>query len=227
MAVHVLVADDDTSLAEGISWYLGAEGMRCTIVGDGPSALAAAREDPPDVVVLDIMMPGLDGYGVCEALRASGAVPVLMLSARDTELDKVRAFDLGADDYVTKPFSAMELVARIKALLRRAGAAPTLPTLESGALRVRLEEREVWCGDASAPLTRTEFDLLVALMRHAPRVLSRDRLVEIVWGDDFYGDLRLIDSHIYHLRDKLRDAGLDPTPISTIRGVGYAFRPAP
>jgi two-component system alkaline phosphatase synthesis response regulator PhoP len=222
MPPHILIADDDPALGEAVSWYLEAEGFRVTRVKDGPAALAAFHADAPDVAILDIMMPGLDGFALCQALRRSSSLPILMLSARDGEADKVRALGLGADDYVTKPFGAMELVARVKALLRRAGLGTALAF---GALAIFPEEHRAVVGDAEVPLTALEFDLLVALARRPRGVFTRAQLADAVWGDDFSGDERLVDTHIHHLRDKLTAAGLSPCPIATVRGVGYAFRP--
>jgi DNA-binding response OmpR family regulator len=219
---HVLVADDDRDLAEAVGWYLTAEGMEVTVVHDGRAALASFEAEPTDALVLDIMMPGIDGFELCRRLRQITDAPILMLSAREGEADKVRALTLGADDYVTKPFGTMELVARVKALLRRAGSATPGP-MKSAGLSLCPVTRVASVCDRPLNLTRLEFDLLAALMRHAPGVLSRARLVSLAWGEDFYGDVRLVDSHIYHLREKLAAAGLEPVPIVTIRGVGYAF----
>lgn len=224
MPIHILIADDDRELAEAVGWYLEAEGMRVTVVGDGREALAAFAKEAPQAAVLDLMMPGRDGFEVIRAIRDKSNLPILVLSAKDSEPDKVRALGLGADDYVTKPFGAMELVARIKALLRRAGLTDRAP-LDSPDLRVYPEQREVYVRDEPVPLSTLEFDLLVYMMRHARTVLTRSQLADAIWSDDFYGDLRLVDSHIYHLREKLRAAKLEPLPIVTVRGVGYAFRP--
>ncbi len=224
--VHVLMADDDKDLAEAVGWYLEAHGMRVTRVHDGLAALDAFRADPADALILDIMMPGIDGFELCRRLRQLTDAPILMLSAREGEADKVRALGIGADDYVTKPFGPMELVARVKALLRRAGSVQEKP-LRLGEVALSALTRVATVRDQPLDLTRLEFDLLQALMRSAPGVLSRSRLIRKVWGPDFCGDERLVDSHIYHLREKLLGAGLDPVPIVTIRGVGYAFKAKP
>lgn len=227
MPVRILIADDDRDLIEGLNWYLEAEGYQVAMAHTGPEALAAFHANTPDVVILDIMMPETDGIAVCEAIRtASSRVFILMLSARDGEIDKVRALEKGADDYVTKPFYASELVARIKALLRRAQRGQqTVPSLRWTALEVFLDERRVTIHGADVPLSTTEFDLLATLLRRPRAVFSRNQLVDLVWGEDFYGELRLVDTHIYRLREKLTQAGLTHCPIVTIRGVGYAFRP--
>jgi len=220
---HILIVDDDPELTEAVSWYLEAEGMRATRVTNGAQALEVFRAERPDAVIIDIMMPGMNGFDLCRAIRTQSSAPVLMLSARDGEADKVRALNIGADDYVTKPFGAMELVARVKALLRRAGAGP--PVLRFPALEVLVEQRRALVHGQEIPLSALEFDLLVTLARRPDVVFSREQLADLVWKDDFSGDLRLVDSHVYRLRGKLTEAGLDPCPIATVRGVGYAFRP--
>ncbi len=224
MPPHILIVDDDPKLTEAVSWYLEAEGFRATRVANGAKALETFRADRPDAVIVDIMMPGMDGFDLCRAIRKESQVPLLMLSARDGEADKVRALNLGADDYVTKPFGAMELVARVKALLRRGGAGGGKPLRFPG-IEILSEQRKVLVGGKEITLSALEFDLLATLARRPEVVLSREQLADLVWGDDFSGDLRLVDSHIYRLREKLTAAGLDPCPIATVRGVGYAFRP--
>jgi DNA-binding response OmpR family regulator len=215
--------DDDPELTEAVSWYLEADGMRATRVANGAAAMETFRAERPDAVIIDIMMPGMDGFALCRAIRNQSNVPVLMLSARDGEADKVRALNIGADDYVTKPFGAMELVARVKALLRRAGEA-TGTSLRFPGIEVLPEQRKVLVHKKEVALSALEFDLLVTLARRPGIVLSREQLADLVWKDGFSGDLRLVDSHVYRLRAKLTESGLDPCPIATIRGVGYAFR---
>ena len=221
---HILIVDDDPQLTEAVSWYLEAEGFRTSRVTNGTEALSTFRSDRPDAVVIDIMMPGMDGFEVCRTIRRESKVPILMLSARDGEADKVRALDIGADDYVTKPFGAMELVARIKALLRRGGDAAGA-SLQFPGVEIRPEQHTVLVHRKEVALSALEFDLLVTLARRPAIVFSREQLADLVWKDDFSGDLRLVDSHVYRLRAKLTEAGLSPCPIATIRGVGYAFRP--
>jgi DNA-binding response OmpR family regulator len=222
--LHILIVDDDPKLTEAVSWYLEAEGFRATRVANGTKALETFRADKPDAIILDVMMPGMDGFELCRAIRRESKVPIMMLSAREGEADKVRALNLGADDYVTKPFGAMELVARIRALVRRAGDSAG-GYIQSPGMDIFPEQRKVLVQGSEAQLSALEFDLLLTLVRRPQVVFSRDQLADFVWGQDFSGDLRLIDSHIYRLREKLIQAGLDPCPIATVRGVGYAFRP--
>jgi two-component system, OmpR family, alkaline phosphatase synthesis response regulator PhoP len=222
---HVLIADDDADLVEGLRWYLEAEDFRVTTVSDGEAALEAVRKEQPDVVILDVMMPGIDGITACGIIRGESDVFIMMLSARDGELDKVRALSTGADDYLTKPFSSNELVARIHALLRRAHGQRETPAYRWKGLNVLLEERRVLVDGAEVELTAMEFDLLAALLQRPRVVFSREQLVSAIWNDDFYGELRLVDNHVYRLREKLTKAGLENCPIVTVRGAGYAFRP--
>ncbi len=226
MSTSILIADDDCGLVEGLCWYLEAAGFTVHTVDNGDAALAAFHTLRPAVVILDIMMPGLDGVSVCEAIRRESNVFIIMLSARDGEIDKVRALEKGADDYLTKPFYATELVARIKVLMRRNGATPA-PTsiLCWGGMEIFPDDRRVTVLGAAVALSSLEFDLLSALVRRPRLVLSRNQLADIVWGDEFSGELRLVDAHIYRLREKLTAAGLANCPINTVRGIGYVFRP--
>jgi DNA-binding response OmpR family regulator len=226
MPTRILLADDDADLVEGLRWYLEAEGFEVTATGDGRAALEAFRRVHPDIVILDVMMPGLDGVAVCETIRRESEAFIVMLSARDGEIDRVRALERGADDYVTKPFYAAELAARLRAMLRRgqrSGQAAT--TQHWGPLEIAFDERRVTVEEKEVHLSTTEFDLLATLVRRPRVVVSRTQLAETLWGDDFYGELRLVDNHVYRLREKLTEAGLVPCPITTVRGVGYAFRP--
>jgi two-component system response regulator RegX3 len=223
MAGHILIADDDEGLTKAVTWYLEAEGFRISAKHDGRAAWETFEKEGADAVIIDVMMPGMDGFQLCRSIRQNSRVPILMLSARDAEIDKVQALNLGADDYVTKPFGPMELVARVKALLRRSSFIDG-PTLKFGALEIARDQRRVFISEAEIELPSLEFDLLTALASRPQRVLSRDQLVSLVW-DDFYGDDRLVDAHIYRLRKRLVAAGLDPCPIVTVRGTGYVFRP--
>lgn len=223
---RILIADDDGDLVEGLRWYLEAEGYEICTARDGEEALEVFRKERPDLVVLDIMMPRMDGIGVCTTIRAESDAYILMLSARDGEIDKVRALQQGADDYLTKPFHSSELVARVQAILRRARQPqPSKPAFRWSGLEVFLDERQVCFNGSPVDLTTMEFDLLATFLRRPRMVFSRERLAEAIWGDDFYGDIRLVDNHVYRLREKLSNAGLDDCRIVTVRGVGYAFRP--
>lgn len=226
MPTKILIADDDSDLVEGLCWYLEAEGFQVFTADSGTAAVDLFRTEHPDIAILDIMMPGMDGIQVCETIRRESDAFVMMLSARDGEIDKVRALEKGADDYVTKPFYATELAARIKALLRRAhrGTQHT-PNYRWKGLELFLDERRVTVDGTTVALSAMEFELLSALLRRPRTVFSRNQLVDIIWGDEFFGELRLVDNHVYRLREKLIGAGLSPCPIVTIRGVGYAFRP--
>lgn len=227
MAARILIADDNVDMIDGLSWYLEAAGFEVCCATTGQEALDKFASEHPDVVILDIMMPLVDGVTVCETIRRESNVYIMMLSAREGEIDKIRALDKGADDYVTKPFSAGEVVSRIKALLRRSLHVPqTTATFRWKGLSVFLDEHRIQVHGTDVTLTTLEFDLLITLMRHPRIVFSRNQLIDAVWGDAGYeGGSRLVDNQVYRLREKLLSAGLDPCPIATIRGVGYAFRP--
>jgi DNA-binding response OmpR family regulator len=222
----ILLADDNVDLLEGLRWYLEAEGFEVSIVANGEDALALFRKQRPEVVILDIMMPGLDGVQVCETIRKESDTLIMMLSARDGEIDKVRALTKGADDYLTKPFYSTELVARIQALLRRAHRQPeTTQKLKWEELEISFEERLVVVKGKTLGLTTMEFELLVTLLRRPQLVFTREQLIDRLWGASFEAEPRLVDNLIYKLREKLTRAGMEYCPIVTIRGVGYAFRP--
>jgi two-component system alkaline phosphatase synthesis response regulator PhoP len=206
--VKILVVDDESTIVNTVRAYLELEGYTVYIASDGPAALKAARSWRPDLVVLDIMLPGLDGIEVLRRLRQESDVYVLMLTAKAEETDKLVGLSMGADDYLTKPFSPRELVARVKAILRR-GRGP--------------ETRRAWKDDQLVELTPIEFDLLSALARHWGRVLSREQLIENVWGYDYYGDERVVDVHIGRIRKKLEDDPANPVLIVTARSAGYRF----
>lgn len=217
----VLVVDDEPAIRELVRFTLEREGFRVRLAGDGWEALEAARREAPDLVVLDLMLPGLSGEDVCRALRAEMDVPVLMLTARKEESDRVSGLELGADDYVTKPFSPRELAARVRAILRRTRSR------EAGGgegLVVDVERRRVTLDGRPVDLTYTEFELLRTLRAYPGRVFSREDLLSRVWGQDFYGDTRTVDVHIRHLREKLGEDPARPRFIETVRGVGYRFR---
>lgn len=218
----VLVVDDEQPIRELVRTYLRSEHMDVITAEDGPAALEAIREHQPDVVVLDVMLPGFDGIEVCRRLRAFSDAYVLMLTARGEETDRVVGLSIGADDYLVKPFSPRELVARIKALLRRPRAAPA--TAGPAGLTVDAERHEVVVDDRPVPLTVIEFDLLAALAREPGVVLTREQLLDRVWGQDFVGDDHLLDVHVARLRAKLGDEAGEPRFVETVRGVGFRLR---
>jgi len=224
----ILVVDDEPTIVNTVRTYLDKEGYTVYTAFDGPAALKAARVFRPDLIVLDIMLPGMDGIEVLRCLRQESDVYVLMLTARADELDKIVGLTVGADDYLTKPFSPRELVARVKAILRRGrGAGPSDLALTFRRLRIAPDARRVWKDDEPIELTSIEFELLHALARHRGRVLSREQLIEQVWGYDYYGDERVVDVHIGRLRKKVEDDPANPTLIVTVRGAGYRFEAAP
>jgi two-component system alkaline phosphatase synthesis response regulator PhoP len=228
MPTKVLVVDDEPSIVQTARAYLEREGYTVQTASDGPGGLKAARAWQPDLVVLDIMLPGLDGLEILRLLRQDSDVYVLMLTARADEADKIVGLTLGADDYLTKPFSPRELAARVKAILRRGRGANTKePALRFRRLRVDVEARQARKDDQPIDLTSTEFDILHALTRHPGRVLSREQLIEHVWGYDYYGDERVVDVHIGRLRKKIEDDPDQPTLIVTVRGAGYRFEDRP
>jgi two-component system alkaline phosphatase synthesis response regulator PhoP len=226
-AATILVVDDEQPIVDLVASYLTAEGYTVHRAFDGPSALATARTTRPDLVILDVMLPGLDGLEVCRRLHQETSVYVLMLTARAEEVDKVIGLSVGADDYLTKPFSPRELVARVKAILRRNRAAPERlperPVLNFGALSIDPERREVTRGPAQIELTAREFDLLYALASHPGRVFTREELLKRVWGPDFAGIDRVVDVHVGTLRRKLEDDQTEVPLVQTVRGVGYKF----
>lgn len=222
----ILIVDDEPSIVELISAYLRREGYEVLTARDGPSGLKAARLLKPDVVVLDVMLPGMDGIELLSQLRRHSDVYVILLTAKSDETDKIIGLTVGADDYLTKPFSPRELVARIKAALRRlrvSGAMPEDKVLAFKHVRIDHGARQVWVNEKPVELTTIEFDLLKALAEHRGMVLSREQLLEKVWGYDFYGDDRVVDVHIGHIRQKLGNGGF----IVTVRGVGYRFEDEP
>ncbi|MGE5591931.1 MAG: response regulator [Bacillota bacterium] len=230
LADRVLVVDDEPALVELVAFNLRKAGFDVNTAADGAAALEAVRAWDPQLVVLDLMLPGLDGFEVCRELRKWSAVPVLMLTARKEEVDRVVGLEIGADDYLTKPFSPRELVARVRALLRRvrldreSGGGGVL---ESGPLRIDLERHEVAVEGRPVDLTPTEFRLLSQLAQHPGRVYSREDLLRVIWGEDFFGDERTVDVHVRHLREKVEPDPARPQLILTVRGVGYRFSPRP
>jgi DNA-binding response OmpR family regulator len=221
----ILVVDDERNIVELVRLYLEKEGFTVVAAGDGEQALVQYERCDPDLVVLDVMLPKLDGFEVCRELRRRGDVPILMLTARSEDIDAIVGLELGADDYVTKPFNPRALVARVKAILRRTevtakGGRP----IQVGNLRIDGRRREASVGDRRLDLRAREFDLLAALARDPGVVLSRDALLEDVWGTDFPGETRTVDVHVAEVRKKLGDDG---PQVETIRGIGYRLIPPP
>jgi len=223
MPEHILVIEDDPSIADLLRRGLIYEGYSVQVAGDGPAGLTAARDRLPDLVLLDLMLPGMDGLTVCARLRAASDVPILILTAKDAVPDRVKGLDAGADDYVVKPFSFDELVARIRALLRRRQPASEQDVLRFADLSVNPVTREVFRGTRRLELTAREFDLLLLFMQHPRQVLTRDTLYDRIWGYDFGGESNIIEVYIRYLRSKLEEGG-EPRLIQTVRGVGYALR---
>ena len=222
---RVLVVDDEAPMVELVGEYLRSEGMEVAVAGDGPSALDAVRDRRPDVIVLDVMLPGLDGFEVLRRVRTFSDAYVIMLTARAEEIDRIVGLSVGADDYMVKPFSPRELVARVKALLRRPRAAVgDAGTLSLGELVIDEPTRIVTIRGDSVPLTTIEFDLLLTLARDPGVVFPRQRLLDRVWGMDYVGDEHVVDVHVGNLRRKLGDHATRPTFIETVRGAGYRFR---
>jgi DNA-binding response OmpR family regulator len=219
MANTILVVDDEKNIVQLARLYLGNEGFQVEEAYDGKQALEKARSSNPDLIVLDIMMPEMDGISVCKELRKTSNVPVIILTARDDDVDKIVGLEVGADDYVTKPFNPRELVARVKAVLRRTqNAVAPDAVLEVGDVKLDPARREVSVAGKPVTLRAKEFDLLTAFMRHEGLVLDRERLLSLVWGQDFYGDTRTIDVHVAWLREKLTGAS---ARVQTVWGVGY------
>ena len=222
----ILVVEDDRNLLETIKYNLVKEGYATLVAADGAEALAVARNDKPDLIILDIMLPVIDGFEVCRILRKEMTVPIIMLTARTGETDRIMGLDTGADDYMTKPFSIRELLARIRALLRRAGMAETkLPenaaTIKIGDITIDLNRHRVSNKEQTLELTAKEYDLLVFLAQNESYVFNREQLLEKVWGYDFAGDTRTVDVHIRWLRQKLEADPANPKHLLTIRGTGY------
>jgi DNA-binding response OmpR family regulator len=220
MAGTILVVDDEKNIVQLARLYLNNEGFQVETAYDGAQALEKVKAVRPDLVVLDIMMPELDGLSVCRELRKSGNIPIIILTARSDEVDRIVGLELGADDYVTKPFNPRELVARVKAVLRRArDSGPVDAVLEADGLKLDVARREVSLNGKAITLRAKEFDLLTAFLRYPGIVLDRERLLQLVWGSDYYGDNRTIDVHVAWLREKLAKA--KKVQIQTVWGIGY------
>lgn len=231
VSTKILVVDDEPSVNDLLAYNLRKAGYDVLTTGDGRDALVLAHASSPDLVLLDIMLPGMDGLDVCRELRKTSDVPIIMITARGEEIDRVVGLELGADDYVSKPFSVRELLARIKAVLRRVVQSeqktvqPVALLRGQGGLRLDMDSRQATVNQSSLPLTRLEFDLLNLFLTNTGRVLTRERLLEQAWGYDFVGDTRAVDSAIKRLRAKLRAASPEADNIEAVRGIGYRQKP--
>jgi DNA-binding response OmpR family regulator len=219
----LLLVDDDLNLLDTLAFNLRSAGYRVVTAADGAAALDKAEAEKPDLIILDLMLPEIDGMVVCRTLRQESSVPILVLTARSGELDKIIGLESGADDYLTKPFSLRELQARIRALLRRATPREVRDEIRSADLVLNLVSRRAFLGGRELLLSPKEFNLLAELMRHRGMVLSRDLLLTRVWGSDFIGDERTVDVHVHWLREKIEGDPSHPTRIITVRNIGYRF----
>jgi two-component system response regulator RegX3 len=220
----ILIVEDEESFRDGVSFILSKEGYEVIDAADGNDAISKFEREGADLILLDVMLPGLSGLEVCKKLRTMTKVPIIMLTAKDTELDKVLGLEIGADDYITKPFSSRELLARVKAMLRRIGSVDTKSViLEIGPVRVDTERHTVSVDGLDQSLPLKEFDLLVYLMQNAGRVLTRVQLIDRIWGSDYFGDTKTLDVHVKRLRSRIEKDAANPKYIQTIRGLGYKF----
>ena len=227
---HVLIVEDEESLADPLAFLLRKEGFEASIINDGAQAVAAFDRVCPDIVLLDLMLPGVSGTEICKQIRARSQTPVIMVTARDSEIDKVVGLELGADDYITKPYSARELIARIRAVLRRGGVVAAeddaaIGVLEVGPVRMDVQRHTVTASGVDVTLPLKEFDLLEYLLRNAGRVLTRSQLIDRVWGADYVGDTKTLDVHVKRLRSKIEPDPGHPRHLITLRGLGYKFEP--
>jgi len=224
-AKTILVVDDEPLITDSLEYSLTQEGFQVLVANEGNQALELARQAAPDLIVLDIMLPGIDGWEVCRRLRQASTVPIIMLTARGEEIDRVLGLEMGADDYLAKPFSMRDLLARIRAVFRRAAFEESSKTaqLQIGNLRLDLAARKAYKNDQALALTQKEYDLLRALITRAGQVVSRAEILDQVWGVDWVGDTRTLDVHIRWVREKIEEDASQPRHIQTVRGVGYRF----
>ncbi len=222
---RILIVEDEDSFSDALSFMLRREGYEVFIAADGNTAVTEFDKHGPDLVLLDLMLPGISGTEVCRIIRGKSTVPIIMLTAKDGEVDKVVGLELGADDYVTKPFSSRELLARVRAVLRRHGEQDELlpPTIEAGSVRIDIERHVVSVRGEHVTMPLKEFDLLEFLVRNSGRVLTRNQLIDRVWGADYVGDTKTLDVHIKRLRAKIEIDPSSPVHIHTVRGLGYKF----
>ncbi|MDO4253488.1 MAG: response regulator transcription factor [Rothia sp. (in: high G+C Gram-positive bacteria)] len=224
---RILVVEDEEALSEPLAFLLGREGFEVQVVDNGSAAITEFEHNGADLVLLDVMLPGQSGMEVCKQLRSQSAVPIIMLTAKDAEIDKVLGLELGADDYVTKPYSSRELIARIRAVLRRQSEAEEVGgnTVEGGPVRMDIERHVVTVSGQSISMPLKEFELLEMLLRNAGRVLTRSQLIDRVWGSDYVGDTKTLDVHVKRLRSKIEPDPSNPRYVVTVRGLGYKFEP--
>ena len=231
MTQHILLVEDEASISGPLAFLLEREGYRVTVVDDGAEAVTAFAATRPDLVLLDLMLPSLPGTEVCRAIRQTSQVPIIMLTAKDSEIDIIVGLELGADDYVTKPYSTRELIARIRAALRRPAAdeerhdaePPDSSVLDEFGIRLDSERHAVTVRGEEIAMPLREFELLELLMRHSGRVLTRGQLIDRVWGSNYYGDTKTLDVHVKRVRARIEEEPSNPKLISTVRGVGYRF----
>lgn len=222
---RILIVEDETALSEPLAFLLRREGYNVHAVQDGPSALNDFDANGADLILLDLMLPGMPGTEVCREIRTRSSVPIIMLTAKDSEVDIVVGLELGADDYVTKPYSSRELLARMRAVLRRRTETETVDdaVLESGAVRMDVDRHTVSVNGVETPMPLKEFDLLELLLRNSGRVLTRGQLIDRVWGSDYFGDTKTLDVHIKRIRSRIEENPSEPRMLVTVRGLGYRF----
>lgn len=222
---RILIVEDEASLAEPLAYLLTREGYLTSVAADGNEALAAFEREGADLVLLDLMLPGLPGTEVCRELRLRSSVPIIMLTAKDSEVDIVVGLELGADDYVTKPYSTRELLARVRAVLRRQTDAGDIDdsVLAAGSVRMDVDKHQVTVDGEVVPMPLKEFELLELLLRNAGRVLTRGQLIDRVWGADYFGDTKTLDVHVKRIRSKIEPDPSNPRMLVTVRGLGYRF----
>jgi len=222
---RILVVEDEESFSDALSFMLKREGFEVTVAADGNVAVSEFDANGADLVLLDLMLPGISGTEVCKIIRSKSSVPIIMVSAKDGEIDKVLGLELGADDYVTKPFSSRELLARVRAVLRRHGEVDELVPLvvEAGPVRMDVDRHVVTVRGDSVPMPLKEFDLLEMLVRNSGRVMTRGQLIDRVWGADYVGDTKTLDVHVKRLRAKIEEDSANPVHLVTVRGLGYKY----
>ncbi|MEG1513171.1 MAG: response regulator transcription factor [Raoultibacter sp.] len=224
---RILLVDDEPSITEFVSYAMKKEGFTADVAGDGEKALELISRNPYDLFILDIMLPGMDGYELCRRIRAKSSAPVLFLSARDTELDKVVGLEIGGDDYLAKPFGVRELLARVRALLRRGSGtemSANSHVITASGITLNEDAHTATGAAGDIELTPREFELLASLMKHAGKVVSREDLLRDAWGWEYLTETKTVDTHIKRLRDKIEAAGYDPSLVETVRGYGYRFK---